>query len=855
MKTEEMHFWKGEWITDLQLQEKIETFSIQSTLRLEIEWVLAACDRLSQDLLANTEKRTKVANSLKGSYPSFSKEEVDNTVLEVSEFVKKKSLQRKINRELCLSKPQAMPFALERIDYQNSIFESWSPLGFLVHIAPSNAANVPFLTLIEGLLAGNGNFLKLPSLGRAYTLSLIAALVEADSTHQLSNFIMAVYLPISKNLLLRQMISHADGVVVWGNEETVQVIREMTPLHTQLIAWGPKISFAYFYEAHFDNQTAINKLAKDICEFDQQSCSSPQVVYLETSDPTQLQKFAKLLGQELDNVAPAFPGIQPEGKEQAEITQAELLQQARQALDPLTKPTYLRDDQNKWRIFIDERSGLQASPLYKTIWLKPLLRKNILHTLRPLRAYLQTVGLQCENANLYDITQQLLQSGVTRITEVGQMTAGYLGEPHDGVYALQRYSRRISVALSQVPKGLSYLEELAPNNEKNRLFKQSENVNLLNKKIMTSADVSALQNSLPPEDIQVYFKTGGSSGEPKLSIFTYDDYEMQMKFAAQGLFAAGLDPKEDRCINLFFAGGLYGGFLSFFSILEQLKAVQLTMAAETDLKTVGQWIVKQKVNVLLGMPSYLMRLFEENEAAFLKYGKIDKVFFGGEHFPDSQRKVLTEKFKVKWIRSATYGSNETGPMGYQCQFCEGSTHHLHDHLQHLEILDQKIDAPVKPGEAGRMILTSKVRQGQSITRYEIGDLGRWVESECLCGRTSPRFELLGRYGDVFKVGTIFLNYKQFERLLSEFPEFTGSFQLVITKDSELNLNFSNAEKIDEELISNYCLENYPDLDLVVKKERMLQFKVQKMDRNNLVYVKSSGKLKSVLGQRMGNDGI
>ena len=71
-------------------------------------------------------------------------------------------------------------------------------------------------------------------------------------------------------------------------------------------------------------------------------------------------------------------------------------------------------------------------------------------------------------------------------------------------------------------------------------------------------------------------------------IFTYDDYREQMRAGAEGLYAAGLDPLSDRCMNLFFSGGLYGGFLSIFSVLEELRAVQFPMAAVMDFPAVAR---------------------------------------------------------------------------------------------------------------------------------------------------------------------------------------------------------------------------------------------------------------------------
>ena len=105
-------------------------------------------------------------------------------------------------------------------------------------------------------------------------------------------------------------------------------------------------------------------------------------------------------------------------------------------------------------------------------------------------------------------------------------------------------------------------------------------------------------------------------------------------------------------------------------------------------------IIDQGVNTLLGMPSYLMNLFEKNATAFEKYRRIEKIFYGGEHFTAAQRKRLTERFGVRLIRSGAYGSVDIGPMGYQCEYCAEGVHHLQQRLHTLEILKIDTDEPV-----------------------------------------------------------------------------------------------------------------------------------------------------------------
>lgn len=374
------------------------------------------------------------------------------------------------------------------------------------------------------------------------------------------------------------------------------------------------------------------------------------------------------------------------------------------------------------------------------------------------------------------------------------------------------------------------------------------------KKIMTKADFQNL--NLSAENSDLYFNSGGSSGVPKISIFTYDDYHRQMEVAAEGLYAAGLDPKVDLAMNLFFSGALYGGFLSFFTILEKMQCRHLPMAAHTDHQFVAEAIVRNKVTALLGMPSYLLQLFHSQEKILKDSACVKKIFYGGEHFSTSQVNFFKKHFKIELIKSASYGSVDAGPLGYQCQHCTGSIHHLHHRLHNLEIVDLEKDEPVKAEEVGRLLVTSKVRKGQKIERYEIGDIGRWIIDPCDCGRIQPRFELLGRMGDVFRIGATFLNYQSLLRSFASELNYSSYFQIHLLPAEKLNkekitfkldqsvLNPTDLVKIEKLLL------NVKDLLVAVKTDKTLEMNIELIDINDFEKSKGSGKIRSVVDHRL-----
>ncbi|MBY0415157.1 MAG: hypothetical protein K2Q18_13380, partial [Bdellovibrionales bacterium] len=294
--------------------------------------------------------------------------------------------------------------------------------------------------------------------------------------------------------------------------------------------------------------------------------------------------------------------------------------------------------------------------------------------------------------------------------------------------------------------------------------------------------------------------------------------------------------------------------------LEKLEARHFPMGASTDFLVVGKNIITNKVDTLLGMPSYLIQLFNENHEAFKSYRGIKKIFFGGEHFSEAQRTYLKREYGVEVIRSAAYGSVDAGPLGFQCEYSIGGTHHLHEKLHDLEFVDLEEDHPVKNGEIGRLLFTSKVRHGQHIERYAIGDVGKKLEGPCLCGRQGVRFELLGRHGDVFRIGTTFLSYQKFQKILIDQYEFEGSIQLhlhpsnglskekvIIKIEKDFKDQYSNQTK---DSIYKALLEKYDDLNLVVNSDHVLDFVVEVVERSALTFSPSTGKLRSVIDHRI-----
>ncbi len=838
------HLWQGEVISDNELQERISNLNSHilsgHTTNFNIDEFYRACDRFSKRLIQDKELSQRLKKILVQSGECNS-QDADVALNEITEFIEEKSLRAKMNAEF----GNDNPFRSQKVSRKDPIFESWFPVGFLVQFLASNSPSLAVLSAFEGLLTGNINFIKLSKSSSDFTIRFFDEFFKDPVASSWKKLLIVAKVSSREKNILQKVLNEADGVVAWGGEESINEIRKMTPSRARLIEWGHRISFSYLTQEKLKDPTIYAQIAQDVFLFDQQACSSPQCLFIEDANFKQLEEFSRQLQKEFSKKATLEKLTSPSELESAEIARTVLVTKTESALHK--EFTSVSEDANRnWRILIDMRPGLRASPLYRSIWLKPMKRSDLLATLRPLSQYLQSVGLGCKRHELYELMQSFYKTGVTRIRPLGKMLDSYAGEPHDGVSALTRYMKKVSLQQNCDIDQYATLDDLHLN--------QISLVNLPNK-LMTKDD---FQKMSPPEgSAELYFKSGGSSGEAKISVFTYMDYHRQMKFAADGLLAAGLNPSVDRCMNLFFSGGLYGSFLSIFSVLEDLKAVQFPMTAHMDFEFVAKSIVKNKVNVLLGMPSYLTLLFESQSELLKKNKVIEKIYFGGEAFNKKQIARLKTEFGIQSIISATYGSVDMGPLGYQCLHCPPGVHHLHQNLHHLEIINLENDEVAKASEPGRLVFTSYGRQGLNLLRYDLGDLGTWVEGACACGRLSPRFELLGRHGDIFRAAGAFLNYNLFSQILSNEFSYAHEFQIVLAKPNKLDqlhlvidqMVITNQSDVTTEKIRTTLLVKYRDLFELVTDEKSLEFVVKTADKMNFLRSSGSGKLFRIVDSR------
>lgn len=819
------HIWKGLGISDSQLHEKIEILEneINSILKdnLSTENVISACDTISKNLKNQT-------------YPHFIEalkndgcENPEAILTALSLNLSRESLEKKLLCELGTTDP----FDIRKMDFSTNNFESWKPMGVLVHITAGNSPIVAPMAAVEGLLSGNINIIK--AAGNTGYFPLVF-LKELSKFYNLKKFIFLFAISSKNTVLLQKMLDAADCVSAWGSEDAINSIRNMVPKGIPVVSWGHRISFSYVTKSQILQSTA-DELAKSVCRNNQQSCSSPQCVFIDSQDKKDILKFAKFLAQSLEHSKVLYPLPDPDIHQQAEISAVALQHKTDLCFNA---GDILEDDEFTYRILINYETKFMPSPLFRTIWISPLKRDDIAPTIRRMRGYLQTSGLACDLSELEELSNLLYRGGVTRITPIGSMSESYSGEPHDGVYALPHFMKRVSLRTMLNTDNISSFS----------MLKEHPQPSFTSEKIQGKTDYPPI----PEDGTRILMKSGGTTGEPVYCSYTENDYQNYIvKAGAKAILSAGLDPKNDITADLLKAGNLYGGMNCFISIFDYLKAPHLNISGLDDYNLAASYIIKGKANVLLGAPSYIIRMLKDNETKFLEYGKIKKIFFGGEFFSKAQIDYLKNTFGITDIHSMLYGANETGTMGYSCKYCDLNEFHLCADIQFLEILKLDSDTPCEENETGRMIFTGFKRENGATKRYEIGDLGSFVSSECPCGSKEPKFKLHGRYGDVIRMGGTFFNYQKIVSILSQKLNYSGRLQLVLDKDSESELMVFRMENIEvsSEKLEHILLDSQYDSFIKTVPTRLIKLLVEIVEPDQFEINSTSMKLKNIIDKR------
>ena len=303
------------------------------------------------------------------------------------------------------------------------------PLGVVGHWPAGNIEIQPLLSMTCALLGGNGCLVRIPSGLLAQTQALIQKLGEvADGGVLIERLCMASFAH-ERAELQSAMAAAVDGAMIWGGAEAVTQTRALPfPPWARVAVFGPRLSVAAMDGASWSDEAELEswcrRLARDVWQFDQQACSSPQALFLERCAAGDLAEFASALAAAFgaENQLHPRQSIHPALASAICLSRATWLlnDSAHRALFPATPD---------WTVLLGSGAAIPSPTQGRT--LSVLLVDDLLEPIARFDGMVQTLGLAVsDDAKEAILADAAGRNGVDRIVKLGRMHV--FGSPWDG---------------------------------------------------------------------------------------------------------------------------------------------------------------------------------------------------------------------------------------------------------------------------------------------------------------------------------------------------------------------------------------------------------------------------------------
>ncbi len=361
----------------------------------------------------------------------------------------------------------------------------------------------------------------------------------------------------------------------------------------------------------------------------------------------------------------------------------------------------------------------------------------------------------------------------------------------------------------------------------------------------------------------IVFKSGGTTGAPKFSVYTRAEWETFTYIFGHGMAAGGLE-HGDRIGNLFYAGELYASFLFITASAERapVDVVVFPIGGGTPHEMMIAFIQEYGINILAGVTTSILALAESIGKAGLTDMPVTKILFGGESMYDDQREHVAAVFNGAKVHSIGYASVDAGLLGYADPSCGQDEHRVFGDATVIELLDEESgDVIDEPGRPGALHVTNLTRKLMPFIRYPAGDRAVWIDDS---GIKDRRFLLLGRSKESARIGPMTLYVDNIREFLHEFKNELDiiNFQMVIDHLDERDLLTLNlvATRPPEDIndatarIVSALYGARPMFRELVEQKYVHPPAVLFVDETALEKNLKTGKLRAIVDRRFADDG-
>ena len=357
--------------------------------------------------------------------------------------------------------------------------------------------------------------------------------------------------------------------------------------------------------------------------------------------------------------------------------------------------------------------------------------------------------------------------------------------------------------------------------------------------------------AVPMSDVARIHASSGTTGQATTTGHTANDLKHWGECFARGIYM--VHGSKDSVIQVSYGYGLFTGGLGAHAGGEAVGCAVIPTSSGNTKRQV-QIMKDFGTDILACTPSYA--LFIADTAIELGYDpakefKVSGVVLGAEPASENMRQEIRDKLGVQYCD--VYGLSEVmGPgVAMECEVAHG-LHIAEDHF-YCEIVNPDTLEPVPDGEWGELVITTLTREACPLVRYRTRDLTRIISEPCPCGRTHRKIDrIIGRTDDMLIIRGVNVFPSQIEQVITGFPEIATQYQIVLTREAQLDKIELNVETVPDFPIDE--VRKIEDLRrrLGMELKSNLQVSVDIHFVEPKTIERSMGKAKRVLDLRKGN---
>jgi len=314
------------------------------------------------------------------------------------------------------------------------------PIGVVGHWPAGNIEIQPILSMTCGLLGGNASLVRVPRDLVDQTGHLLRKLEQSDTARIFAGRIFVAAFDHGRQDLQEAMARAVDGAMIWGGAEAVLAVRALPfPHKARLAVFGPRMSVAAMSADIWcekeERKSWCRRIARDVWQFDQQACSSPQVLFLERrlgSSP------AEFLG-DLKNAFETENRVHPRQTIHPALTSAICHARASWLCADLSNSA-LFPARPDWTILVGSGSEIPTPTQGRTLTVLEV--DDLFDPISQLSEDVQTLGLAMGDPDREErLASAASKKGVNRIVKLGRMHT--FVPPWDGVDLIRPMVRMV----------------------------------------------------------------------------------------------------------------------------------------------------------------------------------------------------------------------------------------------------------------------------------------------------------------------------------------------------------------------------------------------------------------------------